>query len=168
MGRHKGVIFGAVICILLATGILAVSESRANASPEFKDTMFQANNAVTPMGQSSATEKPFQAFLSLPLFDSSGIHQATFTVPTGNHLVFDFVGASPLDPPASEYQIETIVNGVDAAYPLVLTTIPGGTVVSESIHIYADPGTTVRINVFYGLSQYGKTVQFSLSGHLIP
>ena len=91
-----------------------------------------------------------------------------YTVPAGKRLVIETISATTEFPNTApnSYSVLVVINNFAAfsAFPL----LPSGSFASgsQSVHLYADPGTTVLGRVF-GKSTASDQIGVSLSGYLV-
>jgi hypothetical protein len=118
----------------------------------------------------------FQRTVHPTLVDNASIGSDTFSVPVGRRLAIQFVSAEVLLPAGQspeELVVETVANGVSAGHvfaPAFTASVGGASdrfVVSQDASIYADPGTTVTVELFRNSSSGNDLAAVTVSGYLV-
>jgi hypothetical protein len=118
----------------------------------------------------------FQTTVHPTLVNNASSGSDAFTVPRGKRLAIQFVSAEvalPTGQSPEELVVDTTVNGVFAGHvfaPTFTATLGGSSdrfVLSQETSIYADPGTTVTVELFRNSSSGNDAAAVSLSGHLV-
>ena len=145
--------------------------------------------AATPLPTVAADnpdKQPFAAFIEIKFETGSQNGAAdfnirgtqTFQVPTGKRLVIDSAslyrengsqgGSLPSGSSASAL-LGVTVNGTEIFYSLPLATSTGVPYpgVTQSLHLFADPGTTVQANGYRSDTSASEIDYVAVSGHLV-
>ena len=170
--------FMGVIGAAVAATVLMVSAPKtvhAVVAALVRDVDNPGRATIVPL---TCTAKPTTAGGSACVLTSSG---SEYTVPAGDRLVIEQVAASCQTPPTevvNDLVLRLTEQGVSTEAPLVITAqgtegglIVGGPYVvfasNESVHYYADPGTTLAMGAQATDGSGNTECRFAVNGYLI-
>jgi hypothetical protein len=177
--------FSRLMCLGLGVGILTVaigmfSTHPAAAAPTVGPISVKVANPQTqPVPTSDAQNQPFATLVDALLPDGSIRGSASFTVPSGQRLIIDYIAGNVCLPVGQKaiFDVDVQVGTTPVVY--VLPAIPQGTfnsfgggpcdnfAVSQQVRIYADPDTTVSLAVVRSDSTGSTFSGLAVSGHLV-
>lgn len=159
-----------VLLLVLVSIVLAATvfqEEVARAGPASTE-IFVADAMLAV--QQEVGEEPIQRLLRWPFRARRQVETATFIVPAGKRLRIDLVTFHDLNRRVgiNRFTVRTVVGGIVAFHYLSSSTQGNnGDVITETVEIYADPGTSVRFTALLSGPPGRVTIIGSFSGVLI-
>lgn len=178
--------FSRMVWVVLGLSVMAVGIGTLSSRPVAAAPLSSGpinvkivNPQAQPVPVSDAQIQPFDILVDAPLSDGSIRGSASFTVPSGQRLVIDYIGGNVCLPIGQKAIFEVDVQVGPTPADFVLPAIPQGTfnafgggpcdnfAVSTPVRIYADPNTTVSLAVVRSDPNGSTFSGISLSGHLV-
>jgi hypothetical protein len=176
--------FRRLVWVVLGLSAIAVGVGTISSRPVAAAPLASApinvkvvNPPAQPVPVSDAQTQPFGILINPVLSDGAIRGDASFTVPSGQRLIIDFVGGNVCLPAGQKaaFDVTVQIGTIESNY--VLAAIPQGTfnslagcddfAVSQQVRIYADPNTTVDFGVVRSDSTGRTFAGIGVSGHLV-
>jgi hypothetical protein len=159
--------FGSILAAALLLAVVAPKSAHALVA-----TLVQVANTKANPVPTVATDNPALQPLGNFQFTEAGGPYFTLTVPAGKTLVLEEFGVDCVfstDPLVQTQIILNVQNSTIATvYYFVPTVLGNELIVTQPVHIYADPGSYLQITTGNNLTGYpGLGCSASFSGHYV-